>query len=70
MELSVPLSITRRDFLRNASTAALACAALPVPAAAGPQLTVQGEVLGTPALAHGCLFIQTVNGLYCISGKR
>lgn len=27
------------------------------------------EIMGTPAIAHGCLFIRTVGGLYCISGK-
>jgi outer membrane protein assembly factor BamB len=31
---------------------------------------MKAEILGTPAIANGCLFIQTVNGIYCISGKE
>lgn len=27
---------------------------------------LKAEILGTPAIADGCLFIQTVNGMYCI----
>src|SRR5262249_24880273 len=28
------------------------------------------EILGTPAIANGCMFIQTVDGIYCISAKK
>lgn len=27
------------------------------------------EILGTPAIANGCMYIQTVNGMYCIGKK-
>ena len=28
------------------------------------------EIMGTPAIAEGAIYIQTVNGLYCISSKK
>jgi outer membrane protein assembly factor BamB len=31
---------------------------------------LKAEILGTPAIAHGCLFIQTVNAVYCIGAKK
>jgi outer membrane protein assembly factor BamB len=27
------------------------------------------EILGTPAIAHGCMYIRTVKGVYCIAAK-
>jgi outer membrane protein assembly factor BamB len=31
---------------------------------------MKAEILGTPAIANGCMYIQTVNGIYCISAKK
>jgi len=31
---------------------------------------IKDEIMGTPAIADGALFIQTVNGLYCIGAKK
>ena len=28
------------------------------------------EIMGTPAIANGAIFIQTVNALYCVSAKK
>jgi outer membrane protein assembly factor BamB len=31
---------------------------------------MKAEILGTPAIANGCMYIQTVTGIYCISAKK
>jgi outer membrane protein assembly factor BamB len=31
---------------------------------------MKAEILGTPAIANGCLYLQTTNNLYCISAKK